>query len=378
MFWDVITLDMTLVTHKAMTPRLSVIVPTFNEADNIAILIPRLMAVLDPLGPYEIIVVDDNSPDLTWQVVETFAEAYPQVRLVRRMDAKGLSSAILAGFQSSRGHALGVIDADLQHDVSILPQLIAGLDESPIVIASRYLEASSTGHWSGIRVTISRCAIWLAQRTLRLQVSDPLSGYFVMRREVFYQVEEQLNPMGFKILMEILYRSKIENIQEAPYVFGVREHGTSKLNVNVGWDYLVSIYDLLFSEITTLRFVQFCLVGLSGVVVNMVILLFLLQYTELSADVSLAAAIGVAMISNFLLNNVWTFHMNRLQDVSQVFRGILRFLIVCALGAFINYSIAVVLKERLDIDLNLANLFGIAIAAVWNYQLSTGAIWRRE
>jgi|SRR5262245_32614869 len=231
-----------------MTPQFSLIVPTFNEAENIAILIPRLIAVLDPLGPYEIIVVDDDSPDLTWQKVETFAEEYPQIRLIRRREARGLSSAIFAGFRASKGEALGVIDADLQHDVSILPQLIANLENAPIVIASRYLEADSIRHWNRGRMTISRSATWLAKRILGLQVSDPLSGYFVMCRQVFSQVAEQLNPKGFKILIEILHRGKIKDVKEVPYVFCVRKHGASKLSMGVGWDYLVSICDLTFRQ----------------------------------------------------------------------------------------------------------------------------------
>src|SRR5262249_46550443 len=196
-----------------MPPLFFLIMPTFNEAGKIALLLPDLITVLDSLISYEVIVVDDNSQDHTWQVVEAFAEKYPQVHVIRRLDARGLSSAIYTGFQAARGRIIGVIDADLQHDVSILPKLIARLEEAPIVIASRYLKQGNIGRWSSIRVAISKCAIWLAQRILRLQVSDPVSGYFVMRREVFYLVAAQMNPKGFKILMEILYRSKIKNVQ---------------------------------------------------------------------------------------------------------------------------------------------------------------------
>src|SRR5262249_52750925 len=159
---------------------------------------------------------------------------------------------------------------------------------------------------------------WLAQRILRLQVSDPVSGYFVMRREVFYLVAAQMNPKGFKILMEILYRSKIKNVQEIPYTFGVRVHGVSKWSVYVGWEYLVSIYDLLFGKMIPIRFLRFCLVGLSGVAVNGTILFFLLRYTNLGKDVALLAAIGTAMIGNYLLNHTRAFVLYRLQSAYQI------------------------------------------------------------
>lgn len=227
---------------------LSVVVPTYNERDNIGVLIRRIDQTLkDARIPYEVVIVDDNSPDGTADHAEGLSKTYP-VRVVRRPNKMGLSSAVLDGFRVSRGNVIAVMDADLQHPPELLPKMLEKLISSDcdVVIASRYVEGGSVGSWSLSRRLVSKGAILIARVLLHRarSVRDPISGYFMLKREVIDGVIEELNPRGFKILLEILVKGRIERVCELPYTFGVRHKGESKLSPVEAISYLVHVLNL--------------------------------------------------------------------------------------------------------------------------------------
>lgn len=226
----------------------SLIIPTYNEKENIPIIIPRLIKILKQLTPFEIIVVDDNSPDLTWEVVQDMEKQHEQIKLIRRFNEKDLSGAVLDGFKAAKGEILGVMDADLQHDENLLPLLLEGIKEAPIVNASRYMEGCSS-NCARSRLLLSIIGTQIANALLNVKLTDPMSGYFVLHRDVLAKCNFNENhPKGFKILLEIIYRSKIQNIREIPYNFRKRQYGASKLDSTVGFKYLSSVIRLLLKK----------------------------------------------------------------------------------------------------------------------------------
>ncbi len=211
------------------SPHLSIVVPTFNERENILELIRRLAVVLADKD-YEVIVVDDDSPDGTWRVVEAAAEQDPRIRLNHRIGRKGLSSAVVDGCGVAQGQRIFVMDADLQHDEAIIPDMLIRLEEYEVVVATRHAEGGSVGVFAWYRQFISLVATWGVKLLLGVRVSDPMSGFFCLRRQVFDRVSSELRPRGFKILIEILWRAKIRNIGEIGFHFRARTAGESKLD----------------------------------------------------------------------------------------------------------------------------------------------------
>jgi dolichol-phosphate mannosyltransferase len=358
------------------TTSFSLVIPTYNERKNITILIPKLLEILRPLKiPFEIIVVDDNSPDGTWQAVQEF-EQQGEVKLIRRFNEKDLSSAVITGFEAAKGSVLGVMDADLQHDETLLPKLIEATKNAKIVIASRYMEGGSLGNWCFYRRWLSQLGRWLANVVLRVSLTDPLSGFFVLRREVFDEIGAKLNPKGFKILLEIIYQSKTKEIEEIPFTFRTRIHGESKLAASVGVNYLLSLFNLVFGTAFPIQFLQFCLVGMAGVFVNNFALMGFINLADMNKDLALIFSIFIAMGFNYLLNNYWTFKKQKTETLALLTRGLVLFVMICTIGAFINYSCAIVLNEKLGMNLYLANTIGIGLAAMWNFRLSAQIVWK--
>lgn len=229
---------------ECVLSKLSLIIPTYNESKNIPILLARIEQCLAQIDK-EVIVVDDNSPDKTWEVAHSLKETYPWLRLIRRMHDRGLSSAVLAGFAIAEGDYLAVIDADLQHDEQVLPKMFQALENgAEIVIASRKVEGGGTQNWNVIRKMISWIATLMAKIVLRRDVTDPMSGFFALKREIYENHRDEINPRGFKILLEFLAKSKESPIQEIGYTFRGRLHGESKLSSAVIFDYIRALYDL--------------------------------------------------------------------------------------------------------------------------------------
>jgi len=227
---------------------LSIIIPTYNERDNIEILIPKIDTVLKNIKiPYEIVIVDDNSPDGTAEFAEMLSKTYP-IKVVKRPGKLGLSSAVLDGFKISEGSMIAVMDADLQHPPEVLPNMLEKIikDQCDVVIASRYIRGGSAGGLSPFRRLVSQGAILIAKLLLPCvrKVRDPMSGYFMFKREVIKDVTSKMNPRGFKILLEVLVMGKVGKVCEVPYTFGKRQKGQSKLKPSEIINYLVHILDL--------------------------------------------------------------------------------------------------------------------------------------
>ncbi|WP_313898042.1 glycosyltransferase [Nodosilinea sp. LEGE 07298] len=374
------------------TLTLSLTIPTYNEGQNIAPLVERLAALLDGVLPndYELIVVDDNSPDLTWTTALELQATYPQVRVLRRLEERGLSSAVIRGWQIARGQILGVIDADLQHPPEVLVGLLEAIQQgADLAVGSRHVEGGGVSEWSLTRRVLSRGAQTVGLLLLPQvvgRVSDPMSGYFMVRREAI--AGPLLNPKGYKILLEVLGRGTIDTIAEVGYVFQERQEGASKVTWRQYVDYIHHLLRLrlggrlsrLHQRFPMQRFLRFGLVGLSGVVVDMVILYLLHSTLGLPLTRSKIVAAEVAIINNFIWNDAWTF-----ADVSMLQRGwsarlkrFLKFNLVCLAGLVLNVLVLNVVYNLVFGQrwAYLANLVAIAIVTFWNFWLNLKLSWR--
>lgn len=354
---------------------LTVVVPTFNERDNVEFLVARLHRILTGIA-WEVIFVDDDSTDGTGEVLRAMARRDPRVRAIERIGRRGLASACVEGFLASSAPYLAVIDADLQHDENLLPAMLRRLRTEPldIVVASRYGDAGSTEHWQDKRRRmISRFSVVVAQRLSRVPLTDPMSGFFMMTREAFLGAVRDLSQLGFKILFDLMASSpRPLRFAEIPYSFVSRRHGESKLDTTAAWQFGVLILDKLVGHWLPVRFVMFALVGGTGVLVHLSVLDALLHFTLtfMSAQVG---ALMAAMTSNFVLNNLITYRDKRLRGFA-IIRGLLTFYAACALGALVNTSIAVTVFERWPIWW-AAGLIGALIGAAWNYGASRVFTW---
>src|ERR1700712_897015 len=255
-------------------PQLSVVVPTFNERDNVTVLYRRLEATLAGI-PWEVVFVDDNSPDGTWEVVRGLARQDPRVRCIRRIGRRGLSGACIEGILASSAPYAAVIDADLQHDETQLPKMMGLLQsgEAELVVGSRYVEGGSADIFNKSRAGASQLATEVAKRVLKVEIADPMSGFFMIRRDKFEQLAPRLSTQGFKILLDIIATAegKVRTI-EVPFTFGSRQHGESKLDSMVALDFLGLVLAKLTHDVVSLRFLLFAMVGSIGLVVHLVAL----------------------------------------------------------------------------------------------------------
>jgi dolichol-phosphate mannosyltransferase len=359
-------------------PFLSIIVPTFNEQDNVDELVRRIDACLAGIN-WEIVFVDDDSMDGTLKVLHDASRADPRVRYLQRIGRRGLASAVVEGILSTSAPYVAVMDADLQHDESILAKMLQRLESSncDIVIGSRYVESGGTGDWSKQRRIISDVATRLTRLVLRTTVSDPMSGFFMMKRDAFNGAVRRLSSMGYKILLDILVSAQRPLVvAEIPYVFRTRQHGESKLDSAVTWEFLMLLLDKTVGRIVPGRFVMFTLVGGLGVFVHMLVLALANRGLDVAFMTSQLAATVAAMTFNFFANNLLTYRDKRLKGFWQLTRGLLSFYAVCGLGAVSNVGVATVLFRE-DYSWWLSGLAGILVGAVWNYAASSMFTWRK-
>ncbi len=354
---------------------LSVIVPCYNERANIAPMVAALDAALRGID-WEVVFVDDDSPDGTAQQARALAAKDPRVRCIRRVGRRGLSSAVIEGALSSSADYVAVIDGDMQHDETRLPvmlQAVAG--SADLAIGSRHVEGGdSTGLSSPLRVQLSNAGIRLAQLLAKAPVHDPMSGFFLLRRELFEQLAGRLTGQGFKILLDLILASPRRlAIVEVPYKFRPRAAGESKLDALVLLQFAGLLLDKGLRGTVPLRFISFALVGGFGVLIN-VLVLELARHAGLAFGLAQTLGTVVAMIANFQLNNQLTYRAQRLKG-PRAWRGLFLFLLVCGLGAVANIGIARALYAE-----NGSGLFsgaaGAAIGVVWNYAVSATLVWR--
>ncbi len=359
-------------------PMLSIIVPTFNEVDNVSLLLEKLKAVL-PVQNWEVVFVDDDSTDGTKEALHRLCRKYPYVRSLERIGRRGLSSAVVEGILSTSAPFVAVMDADLQHDERLLPHMLEDLqsDKADLMVGSRYLEGGSTGEWEASRVRISRVATWLSGFITSVECTDTMSGFFMIRRSTFDAAVRQLSGQGFKILLDILASSPTPpRVKELPYTFGIRQHGESKLDALVTLEYINLILDKLVGRWIPVRFIIFSAVGGLGVVVHMAILTTAHVLGE-PFLLSQSLATIVAMTFNFFLNNALTYRDKQLKGTWPLLKGLLSFFAVCSLGAVANVGIANVLFQR-SFTWWLSAIAGIIVGVVWNFAATSIFIWRRR
>jgi dolichol-phosphate mannosyltransferase len=358
-----------------MSLALTVVVPCYNERANIAPMVTALDAALTGIA-WEVVFVDDDSPDGTAAEARRLAQTDPRVRCLRRIGRRGLSSAVIEGALSSSAAYVAVIDGDLQHDETRLPPMLQAVREgADMAIGSRHVAGGdSAGLSSPLRVKLSETGISWAQKFTHTRITDPMSGFFLTRRELFEQLARRLNGQGFKILLDLVMASPTPlKVAEIPYKFRPRQAGESKLDILVMLQFAGMLLDRLLGGMVPLRFIAFALVGALGVLVNLVVL-------ELARGAGLgfsaAQTIGTiaAMAANFQLNNQLTYRANRLKG-ARAWRGLMLFMLVCGLGAIANIGIANTLYAENGHGL-AAGTAGAVVGVVWNYAVSSTLVWR--
>lgn len=374
---------------------LSLVVPTYNEANNIQAIVVLLSNILDQILPdaYELIVVDDDSPDKTWAIAQQLMANYPQLRVVHRRQERGLSTAVICGWQAAAGDILGVIDGDLQHPPEVLLQLFQAMQTgADLAVASRHIPGGGVSHWSLIRRVLSRGAQIIGLMILPevlSRVTDPMSGFFLVRRQAI--AGYPLNPAGYKVLIEVLGRGQISRVAEVGYVFRERQRGESKVDWRQYTAYLHHLLRLRGSlglprlhlwqqpHLPIAKFIQFGVVGLSGVVVDMAILYLLHDPQALGWSLMLSKLIAaeMAIVNNFCWNDRWTFAaVSRLQRGWQFrLKRFLKFNLICLLGLTLNLLCLTIL-HHLHLNYLLANLLAIAIVTLWNFWMNLKLNWR--
>jgi dolichol-phosphate mannosyltransferase len=354
---------------------LTVVVPCFNERANIAPMVAALDVALSGID-WEVVFVDDDSPDGTSQAARELARQNPRIRCIRRIGRRGLSSAVIEGALSSSADYVAVIDGDLQHDETRIPAMLASVQSgADLAIGSRHVEGGdSSGLSSPLRVRLSEAGIRVAQMVTGARINDPMSGFFLLRRALFESLAARLTGQGFKILLDLILASPQKlAIAEIPYKFRPRTAGESKLDALVLVQFAGLLLDKALRGTVPLRFISFALVGAFGVLVNLLVLQI---SRKAGLDFATGQTIGtiVAMVANFQLNNQLTYRAQRLKG-PRAWRGLALFLAVCGLGAIANIGIARALYTENGSTL-LAGAAGAAIGVVWNYAVSATLVWR--
>ena len=358
-------------------PELTIVVPTFNEKANIPLLVERLAQLLTSCD-WEVIFVDDNSPDGTAAAARAIGANDSRVRCIRRIGRRGLAGACLEGMLASQARYVAVMDADLQHDEGLLVPMLEALraGRADVAVASRYLYGGSAAGLSKQRSRVSRGSNTLVRLLLGIDLTDPMSGHFMIRRDALEAIAPSLSTQGFKILLDILAtaRGSLRTI-ELPSTFRERQHGESKLDSKIALDFAALVTAKLTNDAVSARFLLFCMVGLTGIGIHLSILSALL-ITNLSFGAAQAFATIGAIAWNFVLNNLFTYRDQRLTGWHFV-TGLIRFQVICAIGAISNVGIATWIYDY-DETWWIAGLGGALIGTVWNFVVSAALVWRQR
>jgi dolichol-phosphate mannosyltransferase len=363
-----------------MSLDLAIILPTLNERGNLAPLVERIDRAIGAAAVWEVIIVDDDSRDGTADEARALALADARVRVIQRIGRRGLASAAMEGFCATAAPYVAVMDADHQHDPALLPGMLAALKcrEADICVASRFAEGASTADWAAPeRERLSTYANALARKITGVDLSDPMSGYFMLPAATARALVPRLSGIGFKILLDLLATSDTTmRVKEFPLNFAARREGESKLDRAILFDFLAGLYDKTLGRVIPTRFALFGTVGAFGVVVHFAVLSLLLFVIGERFAIAQTAAVLVAMSFNFWLNNYLTYRDKRLVGVLALLRGWLGFIATCAIGAFANVAIATFLEGQ-GVLWALSALAGIVVGSVWNYALSSRFVWGR-
>jgi len=358
---------------------LTIVVPTLNERENLEPLLALVTAVLGDVS-WEVIFVDDDSSDGTADHARVLARRNARVRCLHRIERRGLATACIEGVLASASPYVAIMDGDLQHDEQLLPHMLDVLRSEPVdlVVGSRYVAGGEVGEGlSGTRARVSGFATWLARFICKAEIADPMSGFFMLRREVFERAVGSLSQQGFKILLDLMASSPQPlRVRELPYKFRKRRYGESKLDVLVAWEYGMLLTDKLIGHIVPVRFALFALIGGLGLFVHMAVLWSGLTLAALSFVAAQTAAAIVAMTSNFFLNNLFTYRDQQLRGW-QLVRGLLSFYLICSIGAVANVGIATYVFST-DQTWWVAGIAGVVVGSVWNYAVSSVFTWKKR
>ena len=357
-------------------PELTVVIPTFKERHNIAQIVDRLLPVLAG-REWEVIFVDDDSPDGTAAVAREIGEHDNRVRCIRRIGRRGLAGACIEGMLTSQARYVAVMDADLQHDETLLARMLDRLHKGDVdlVVATRYLNDKASSGFTAGRSLISRWSNVVAQKLLGVSLSDPMSGFFMVRRQAFEDIAPKLSTQGFKILLDIAMSTRgALRVAELPYEFRNRQHGESKLDAKAALDFVALIIGKLSHDALSYRFVLFCLVGLTGVAIHMSALELSVKTGGLGFVVAQTVATSAAISWNYILNNAITYRDRRLTGW-RFWAGLVGFQLICGIGAVSNIGVASLLYGA-DGRWWLAGVLGALIGTAWNYMVSAVFIWR--
>jgi dolichol-phosphate mannosyltransferase len=358
-------------------PDLCIVIPVLNERDNIAPLVASLHKVLEGRS-WEVMFVDDDSRDGTREAIRKVAETDPHIRLLHRIGRRGLASAFIEGAQASLSPVIAAMDGDMQHDETLLPQMLDAIQQgrAAMVIGSRHVAGGGMGDWNSTRIGMSNLATRLAGLVLRTNVTDPMSGYFMLTRETFNAASRRLSAIGFKILLDIIASLPTPpKILELPYTFRTRQHGQSKLDAGVLLDFAMLLLDKAFGHIIPVRFLLFAGIGAVGIAAHLLVLRAGLKL-HLDFEHAQTLATACAIIGNFVLNNLFTFRDRRLRG-RRLLIGLATFAATSAVGAIANVSISNVLFGAPSGTWYAAGLAGAVMTLVWNYAVSSAITWRK-
>jgi len=382
-------LDAEARKSEAGSLELAVVLPTYNERKNIATMVERLDKALAGIA-WEVVIVDDNSPDGTSDEARRLALSDPRVRCIQRIGRRGLASAAIEGMCSTAAPVVAVMDADHQHAPELLPGMLAAIEsgEYDLSYASRVAEGASTEEWGRPdRVKASNLANRIANKVTGVELTDPMSGYFMLRSATLRADAHRLSGVGFKILLDIL--ATVEQplrVKEFPMHFAARAEGESKLDQTVVFEFLVGLYDKWLGRFIPTRFALFGTVGALGVGVQLGALWVMLHLVfgerfvygnwseSTTFNVANTVAALVAMTFNFVLNNELTYSDKRLRGLGPVLKGWAQFALTCSLGLLTNVGSAAVLKG-MGINDVVAVIAGIVLGSVWNFALSNKFVW---
>lgn len=356
-------------------PELTVVIPTLNERDNVPLLVERLNRVLAGVA-WEAIFVDDDSPDGTADVARAISRRQPNIRVLHRLGRRGLSSACIEGILASSAPYAAVMDGDLQHDETLLPLMLAKIkaERLDIVVASRHLREGSVGDWKTSRIAISDFATRLGRLVVKANLTDPMSGFFMINRDAFAETMHSLSGQGFKILLDLFASApRPLAFAEVPLNFRQRLHGESKLDTMVAWEYLMLLLEKLVGAAVPVRFLLFAMIGALGVGTHLLTLWFATHVLFVAFTIAQATATWVAMTGNFLLNNLFTYRDRRLRG-RRLLTGLVSFYAVCGAGAAANVGVAAYVNGDHH-SWWLAGLAGAAVSVVWNYAVSSVFTW---
>lgn len=357
---------------------LAIVLPTFNESGNVGPMVNRLEKALEGVS-YEVIFVDDDSPDGTADVVRRLAEDHDNLRVLQRIGRRGLASACIEGILAAAAPFVAVMDADMQHDETVLPEMLRRMREEnlDLVVGSRNIAGGSMGEFASWRVKLSQLGRRLSLMGAEHELSDPMSGFFMVRVATFERFAHRLSGIGFKILLDIVLSAGPGlRVAEAPYRFRQREHGESKLDVLVGLEYFELLVDKHLGDFLNVRIVLFGMVGALGVGVHLLILRALLELAGLRFATGQAITTVIVMVLNYVLNNSVTYRDRRLRGW-RFWGGLLTFCLACGLGVAANVAVANEAFRR-GVPWWLAAGTGLLFSAVWNYGVTSMTTWRQE